>query len=157
MRAWRAKARATLVTPVSTDSPDVALDRRVWQGELAAQEVFDDFDWLARNPAASLEIALQGLQTLLARPRADAATQAAALHARLAALPALLAHARRQLNDGRLVFPAFVEIALVGCAGADRLLAAFNAARARAPGRSGLRGLPPPGARPSRHVHARRR
>ncbi len=112
-------ARSAWATPLQV--PD-ALDQHVLAGELAVQQILAD--WPYRAPAYYLEQAMNGLHYLLARPRSPD-HHAAALHARLAAVPRLLQQGQANL-DPKQVAPEFVEIALVAADGAQRFLAALD-------------------------------
>ena len=115
-RAWRDRARSALVATAKAD-----LDDRVLLCELLRQTIVDDeWRWPWRAPQLYLEQALNGLQYLLARP--PAASVLDSITARVRAIPGLLADARANLR-GDLVPPEYVEIALVGTAGAQRFLA----------------------------------
>ncbi|MBV9596958.1 MAG: DUF885 domain-containing protein [Chloroflexi bacterium] len=115
-RAWREGARSMLESTVEED-----LDHRVLLAEMVRLTIVDDeWQWPRRAPQLHLEQALNGLQYLLARPPAASASEA--ILARVDAIPRLLLEARRNLR-GDLVPPEFVEIALVGSAGAQRFLA----------------------------------
>jgi uncharacterized protein (DUF885 family) len=126
-RVWRTRVRSQL--EAATLDGELAIDRRVLLGELAGEAVLDDWQWAKRSPAYYVEQALQALDTLLARPdtRATEAERGERLRARLTAMPRLFEHARANL-DGDLIPPAYVEIALVACAGAQRFLAALEGA-----------------------------
>jgi hypothetical protein len=111
-REWRARSLAALVGD--------DLDQRVLAAELTRQAIVDvEWQWPHRAPQLYLEQALNGLHHLLARPTASTP---AALSSRVAAIPGLLAQAQRNLR-AELVSPEYVEIALIGTAGAARFLA----------------------------------
>jgi len=117
-RAWRRRSERALQS-----APDVdILDREVLVGEFSRQQVMDEVWRLPlRAPMLYLDEALSGVQYLLAR-----SGDAEAVASRVAAIPRLLEQGRAQLR-GDLVPPEFVEIALVGCAGAQRFLAELDA------------------------------
>lgn len=121
---WRDTMRSALTRLSDQDlTADERIDRRVVLGELAAQDVRDEWRWYERAPAVYLEQSMAGLHTLLARPSLSAsiAERAEALVARLEGVPRLLSDGRANLRP-ELVPREFVEIALVAADGAGRFL-----------------------------------
>lgn len=132
--AWCDAMRSALTRLPDRDlTPDENIDRRVLLGELAAQEVRDDWRWYQRAPAVYVEQAMAGLHALLARPSLSAsiAERADALVARLDGVPRLLSEGRANLRP-ELIPPEFVEIALVATDGAQRFLNALETPDPRA-------------------------
>ena len=119
-QSWLAKYQAAFKSFADKDlSVSQQLDKKVALGELAAQEVYADWQWQNRYPAFYVELAMNGLNFLLARPdeTIPLAERERKLLSRLRAIPALLAQGRETLK-AELIPPEFVEIGLVAVRGA---------------------------------------
>lgn len=123
-RYWREQSVAALQAFEDTAlDASRRLDKKVALAEIAAEEIYEDWQYTWRAPAFYLEQALNGLNYLLARPDQSATgeEQSARVLARLKAVPALLKQGQAQLK-AELVSPEFKEIGLVAAQGAQGFL-----------------------------------